>query len=193
MRAGCCWDFGASERGKAPYYIYNVSWLIIMEGLQPTYRSRRAVPEPSVPEFVEGVEGPPTPTFLHFLLDEKVPKNQGRHQGPATLGGRSSPMSAIARAPSPDKVRHSHTENFSLNFFLVSPPQPLRVIARRYDEAIQTCKQAPQSMSSLRRTVRKIGIYALGCRPLSLRSLRKLLFHIRIKWNNHIMDVVNVF
>ena len=30
--------------------------------------------------------------------------------------------------PSPDKVRHSYTENFSLNFLLASPQLPLRVI-----------------------------------------------------------------
>ena len=31
---------------------------------------------------------PPSPTFLPFLFDKKGRKNQGRHQGPATQGGR---------------------------------------------------------------------------------------------------------
>jgi hypothetical protein len=38
---------------------------------------------------------------MSLLLDEKGPKNQGRHQGPTAHGGRPSPMSARARAPYP--------------------------------------------------------------------------------------------
>ena len=38
---------------------------------------------------------------MSFLLDKKGPKNQGRHQGPSAHGGRPSPMSAMACAPSP--------------------------------------------------------------------------------------------
>ncbi len=37
--------------------------------------------------------------FSPFLLDEKGPKNQGRHQGPTALGDRSSPMSAGPARP----------------------------------------------------------------------------------------------
>ena len=44
---------------------------------------------------------------MPLLLDEKGPKNQGRHQGPDAQGGRSSPMSAEARAPNPVEGRRS--------------------------------------------------------------------------------------
>ena len=37
--------------------------------------------------------------FPSLLLDEKGPKNQGRHQGPTALGNRSSPMSAGPARP----------------------------------------------------------------------------------------------
>ena len=49
-----------------------------------------------------GTLDPPSPVLLPFLLDKKVPKNQGRHQGPAAQGGRPSPMSA--RPPRPART-----------------------------------------------------------------------------------------
>ena len=47
---------------------------------------------------------------MSLLLDEKGPKNQGRHQGPSAHGGRPSPMSAMANAPNPVKDKRSHTQ-----------------------------------------------------------------------------------
>ncbi len=51
---------------------------------------------------------------MSLLLDEKEPKNQGRHQGPSAHGGRPSPMSAIARAPSPVERRQARLRCFIL-------------------------------------------------------------------------------
>ncbi len=41
--------------------------------------------------------------FPSLLLDEKGPKNQGRHQGPTALGNHSSPM--LARPARPTRSR----------------------------------------------------------------------------------------
>ena len=48
---------------------------------------------------------------LSLLLDEKVPKNQGRHQGPTAHSGRPSPMSSVASAPNPVKIRRAQFKN----------------------------------------------------------------------------------
>ena len=49
---------------------------------------------------------------MSFPLDRKGPKDQGRHQGPAALGERPSPMSAMANAPNPDEVWHTRFGHF---------------------------------------------------------------------------------
>ena len=41
---------------------------------------------------------------MSLLLDEKGPKNQGRHQGPVAQGARPSPMSAEPPCPTRTSV-----------------------------------------------------------------------------------------
>ena len=55
---------------------------------------------------------------MSLLLDEKGPKNQGRHQGPNAQGERPSPMSAAAHAPNPVEGGRSHRKLSILNISL---------------------------------------------------------------------------
>jgi len=52
-------------------------------------------------------------SFMSLLLDEKGPKNQGRHQGPTAQSRRPSPMSAVASAPNPVWYRRSHFVSYT--------------------------------------------------------------------------------
>ena len=95
-----------------------------------------------------------TTSNLRFL-EKKEAKIQGRHQGPSAHCGRPSPMSAIARAPSPVKRGRSRSYRTTL--------RPLGLTAGVTRDLISN-GAGLAGMSCLRRLVPKHGISA--CRPM---------------------------